>query len=971
MVAAGLVAAVMGLVAVTPVLAQTPTGTVSGHVTDPTGLGTPGVSVSLKSPALQGTRTAVTSQNGDFIFSLLPPGTYTVAFQLSGFAAVTETREVAPMQTVDLNVGLKPSTVKAEVTVSAETSDIVTTSQSSTTLQQDLMSRLPTARTMAAAAALAPNAHTTGPNGAFSIGGAMSFENAFLLNGVQIQDNLRGTPFSLYIEDALQTTTTTTSGVSAEYGRFSGGLVNAVTKSGGNDFSGSYRATFNNDDWRTASPFGEPKTNDVVPTGEFTLGGPLLKNRSWFFLAGRLQNQNSAAQTAYTNQPYTAKVNEKRIEGKITQTLSAHQNLQIAFTGVQHKEINAAFPNPASVMDVSSLVTRDLPQSLVSVHYSDIVSPTFFVEAQFAARHYTFEHNGGLSTDLVAGTLFLDQTTGAIWHAPAFCGVCANEDRNNQDVVLKGTKFFSTGHGAHSLVFGYDGFDDERLNDNHQSGSDFHIWATGSTVQDGVVYPVVNNDRSTWIMYFPITQSSLGTHFRTNGVFVNDNWQYGSRVTFDLGVRWDGNHGRDSGGVLVANDQAISPRLGIAWDPSGKGQWRFTASYSQYVAALANNVANGATGAGQPSVFGFFYQGPAINTDPTQPLVSSDAALEQIFDWFNANGGTNRAPFVAQIPGLATQIRGTLVSPHSDEFAAGVSRTFGAGGVLRVDAINRTYHDFYTDRIDTTTGQVTDDFGQAYDLDLIQNTNAVSRRYRALVSQISLRPTTKVQMGASYTLSSLRGNIDGENVLSGPVTSGVLSYPEYTDSSWNNPVGNLAADQRHRGRVWATFELPTNPRVANISFGVLQTAESGTPYGAIGQVHSGDFVDNPGYNTPPDTVNYFFTPRDAFHTAAQFRTDLSINVSHKFARSSRGEIFFQAQVLNVFNQFQLFNLTGNAINTTVHTSVDDPSLQPFNPFTDTPVEGVNWRKGDSFGQPVSAGAFTLPRTFFFSVGARF
>jgi hypothetical protein len=315
MVAAGLVAAVMGLVAVTPVLAQTPTGTVSGHVTDPTGLGTPGVSVSLKSPALQGTRTAVTSQNGDFIFSLLPPGTYTVAFQLSGFAAVTETREVAPMQTVDLNVGLKPSTVKAEVTVSAETSDIVTTSQSSTTLQQDLMSRLPTARTMAAAAALAPNAHTTGPNGAFSIGGAMSFENAFLLNGVQIQDNLRGTPFSLYIEDALQTTTTTTSGVSAEYGRFSGGLVNAVTKSGGNDFSGSYRATFNNDDWRTASPFGEPKTNDVVPTGEFTLGGPLLKNRSWFFLAGRLQNQNSAAQTAYTNQPYTAKVNEKRIEG--------------------------------------------------------------------------------------------------------------------------------------------------------------------------------------------------------------------------------------------------------------------------------------------------------------------------------------------------------------------------------------------------------------------------------------------------------------------------------------------------------------------------------------------------------------------------------------------------------------------------------------------------------------------------------
>ena len=288
------------------------------------------------------------------------------------------------------------------------------------------------------------------------------------------------------------------------------------------------------------------------------------------------------------------------------------------------------------------------------------------------------------------------------------------------------------------------------------------------------MYPVINNDRSTWIMYFPITQSSLGTHFRTNGLFVNDNWQYGSSVTFDLGVRWDGNHGRDSGGAIVANDQAVSPRVGVAWDPSRKGAWPLTASYGQYVAALANNIANGATAAGQPSVFGFFYQGPAINTDPSQPLVSSDAALQQIFDWFNADGGTNRAPFVAQVPGLATQIRGTLVSPHADEFAVGASRTLGPNGLVRVDAIDRTYHDFYTDRIDTTTGQVTDSFGQAYDLDLIQNTNAVSRRYRALVSQISLRPATRLRVGASYTLSELRGNIDGENVSSGPVTSGVL-----------------------------------------------------------------------------------------------------------------------------------------------------------------------------------------------------
>jgi hypothetical protein len=77
-------------------------------------------------------------------------------------------------------------------------------------------------------------------------------------------------------------------------------------------------------------------------------------------------------------------------------------------------------------------------------------------------------------------------------------------------------------------------------------------------------------------------------------------------------------------------------------------------------------------------------------------------------------------------------------------------------------------------------------------------------------------------------------------------------------------------------------------------------------------------------------------------------------------------------VFNVFNQFQAFNLTAGAINTTVLTAVDDPSTYAvFNPFTDTPVEGVNWTKGSKFGQVVDDSAYTLPRTFQFSVGARF
>ena len=97
---------------------------------------------------------------------------------------------------------------------------------------------------------MAPAVHPSGPSGDFSIAGAMSFESLYLVNGVTVNENLRGQAFNIYIEDAIQETTVATDGVSAEYGRFSGGLVNVITKSGSNLFSGSFRESLFNDNWR-------------------------------------------------------------------------------------------------------------------------------------------------------------------------------------------------------------------------------------------------------------------------------------------------------------------------------------------------------------------------------------------------------------------------------------------------------------------------------------------------------------------------------------------------------------------------------------------------------------------------------------------------------------------------------------------------------------------------------------------------
>src|SRR5438552_3391534 len=126
--------------------------------------------------------------------------------------------------------------------------------QTATNFKAETLAILPTTRTLLAAVDLSPAVHGTGPSGNRTISGGMSFENVFMMNGVQISDNVRNTPFNLFIEDAIQEITTTTSGVSAEWGRFGGGVVNAITKSGGHTFAGSFRTTLKHDNWHWVSP---------------------------------------------------------------------------------------------------------------------------------------------------------------------------------------------------------------------------------------------------------------------------------------------------------------------------------------------------------------------------------------------------------------------------------------------------------------------------------------------------------------------------------------------------------------------------------------------------------------------------------------------------------------------------------------------------------------------------------------------
>src|SRR6185436_860142 len=203
-----------------PMLAQIPTGTVSGKVTSAEGEALPGVTVTVSSPNLQGTRDAVTSETGEYNIPLLPPGDYEVSFELEGFSNPKRSLKVSAAQTQRLDAELSNAAVSEEIVVTGTYETISTSPEASTTYEKEFVEELPMERNIRETVLLTPGVSATGPGNprtrGITIAGSQSYENLFLVNGVAITENLRGQPFDLFIEDAIEETTTTVSGISAE-----------------------------------------------------------------------------------------------------------------------------------------------------------------------------------------------------------------------------------------------------------------------------------------------------------------------------------------------------------------------------------------------------------------------------------------------------------------------------------------------------------------------------------------------------------------------------------------------------------------------------------------------------------------------------------------------------------------------------------------------------------------------------------
>jgi hypothetical protein len=900
----------------------------------------------------------------------MPPGDYVVSFELAGFQTAKAQVRIGLGEDVTLGVTLSVASIAQSIDVDARNLSefsrnlpVVTTFS-----QRDFVEKLSLDRTPGGTIRLAPDVQGTGPGGNAVISGAVSYESLYLVNGVVVNDNQNGQPNPLFIEDAIQETSVMGAEISSEFGRFSGGVVNVVTRSGGNNFTGSFRTTFTNDSWTARTPFhGDSRVNSTVPIYEGTLGGRILVDKLWFFGAARHADMKNSATTSLTRIPYVFENDETRSEGKLTYTIVPQHTVEASLTKIDLAQRNRS---SGTFLDLASLSNRTNPQRLLSANYGGVIAPNTFLEGQWSQRTYSLDGSGAKTTDLLGGTVLYDrQANNAKYHAPTSCGVCTSEHRDNWDLLVKATHFLTTSRtGSHDIVAGADVFNDRRYDNEYPTASTYGIFGTSIATIGNTIYPVFANDGTTFIRWTPILVPTRGTAFRTYSGFANDAWHPSDGLSVNLGLRFDKNGGTDSVGNQVIRDQAWSPRLGLSWKPGRRGIWTISGGVAQYVAGILVTVADGSSPGGRAAQFDYAYLGPAINTDPNRPLVDQNTAIQTVFDWFNQNGGTARPTRGApSVPGLTTTIAGTLGSPKALEYTAGAARRLGALGEVRVDGIYRDYGNFYSNRVDLTTGRVTNSLGQAFDLTVVANTRTLARTYRAMRAQLSLRPMPAMTAGASYTLSKTSGDFDGETFPGGgqPIATSE-AYPEYTREAWNRPAGDLSIDQRHRFRGWTTIRVPLGSRAGDVSIGVSEWIDSGTPYGGVGGVDPRPYVQNLGYVNPPATEAYYFIPRDAFRTATSSHTDVALVYAHHV---NKVELFVRGTVVNAFNQAGISN--GGAVDQSILTASNASRLQPFNPFTTVPVRGVNWDYGPNFGKPLTRLAYQTPRTAGVSLGFRF
>ena len=885
---------------------------------------------------------------------------------MSGFVPVSWTTAVPLGLSVEQNVTMLVAGVAEAIDVVAETPGPIATPVVGANFGREEIEALATPRTLQGIAQLAPALTENAPNSnQVVINGAFAFDNAFMINGVDVNDNLFAQPKDLFIEDAIEETQVLTSGISAEYGRFTGGVINAVTKSGGNLFSGSFRTNFSNPAWTDETPF--EKSNDIersselLDTYEVTLGGPLVRDRLWFFGAGRwavTEAFNTLPQTAVQ---YVQNRSDKRGEIKITATPVAAQTVQVGY--LKHASTNTNDSGILSlIVDPAALVTRRRPNRYVFTNYRGVLGDQVLAEAQYAARW--FELVGGGTITSIVDSPFVVPSIFGVYNAPYF-DESDPDERNNRQLTGSLTSFWR-GVGRHETKIGYEFYRSQVVGGNSQSATGYTIWSDFATDADGAplfdaagrLMPVFVPGAS-FIEAYPELVRGATLNNDANSIYAQDHWVVNGHVSADLGFRFERVKSVATGNVIGVDNNRIVPRLAVAYDPFGTGDQVVHVTYGQYSGRYNEAQIGGNSPVGNPGFVDAFYVGP-----PGQGL--DFAAGLDVDNYPIAPGNA-----FAVLPGTNVFMDPDLKSALVHEFTTSYGESLANGrGYAEVAYVYRKTTSMIED-----FSTVADGFTDAGDLGVItnqvfRNGDESRREYQGLVIQSRYRVADSWTLNGHWTVQLKNdGNFEGEATNRPAQTSIIGNYPEAFSAARNYPDGRLQSFQRHRLRIWSIHTLPLG-RYGNASvsglwrvdsarvFSLRALRQSLTPTQRAIIVEAG-YPDAPGRSGN----DVYFGERGSERFKGYGLFDLSLGYNVGVFETVRPWIKFD--VFNVFNNNKLISWS-----TTV---VQDDSSQ-----TDSLGLATGYVRSPTFGEaerpenfPVPFNGATGGRTRRVAVGLRF
>ena len=884
------------LSAMPPVNAQDITkGSITGVVTDQSGAVVPNATVLLNSPF--GPRTTTSGPEGQYTFpNLIVGSNYQIAVEKAGFQMAKVSGlsvRINQRTTADVTLVVGATSQTVEVTSGGPQQIDTTTTNIGATLDNSLYQDVAVQRNISSLLYMAPGVSDGIGTGTANptINGASGLENMYIVNGTNLTDpgfggfgtysrvyGSLGTGVNFDFADQVQVQT---GGFDARYGQALGGVVNVLTKSGGNVYHGSLYAYFQPRNFEAGrndiNLFTVTQHTQLINRGRYDfggdLGGYLVKNRLFFyggFNPVYLRSYREAAPVFANSALGEVIVKDRSLNytGKVNFDINSDHSLEGSVFG-DPSTTPVGFTRFTSLASNDDLRAsgRDYGSRTWTGRYNGVLKPWWVVSANYSEYFNKFQENPKYNGYEIIDNIPVQEGTGGQVLRNGLGFLEGTESHTRQFAVTSSHSFNLA--GSHTLQFGYqfenDVYDDNRL----YSGPDFQIpnlpefgVAAGLTQHGAELIRTHTNPADlTSPTVLQVTRGDysnplVGTLTRYHAGFVQDAWSIGNRLTVKPGVRFE--YQSMSGNALrYVFSPNWAPRIGVIFDPTGKRNSKFYVNWGRFFEKIPLDIAVRSFSF-ESSVRGAWYKDPGpggtVDLSPANYIPGGSIASSGGPGNLTLVAGGTKAEYQDEvIGGYDTQLprgwafSGRFVYRHMRrilEDTSGVNVTQYLAGVSQqyVVANPSASLDIFTNAFpcnaatdsncDPSTGftTITNPLGSDGISDGFPNP---SRIYQAMDLVISKRLSANWQLYSNYTLSKLWGNFEGsfrnDNQQQDPNISSLFDFTN-TDGRLADQYlpGVLPPDRRHVIKMFTNYQF-SRTMLKNLNVGLSWQIQSGTP----------------------------------------------------------------------------------------------------------------------------------------------